>query len=395
MFNDSSNEESKFAKKKWYVIDSQTAKDKYNQNNSIKFETESIKSSIWDYSEAFILVTGDITVNAPFSTCKAEINDVFFWWSKSYLYCNAMYNLIEYSYNYSGTSGSLWQFKREEVPDNNVDLTLDNPQSFKYKAALVGKTTNAVNNTNSSVKNTKIVVPLKYLSNFWRSLEMPLINCKIRLELNWIEDDILSSAGDSAKFKIRDAKLHVTIVTLSAKDNVNLTEQLSSGLKRSVYWNSYQTIPAKVINKGANVYELLSASFQGVKILFVFPYVIAAGAANNETGIKDNRKYFLPRQKIENYNILIDRRSFYGQPINDLLKQNDEVRKVSTGQGDDYTTRYLLDYAHFEDNYRLIVVDLSKQKAFDVDPRAIQQIVFQEVAGGADSTKIRLFLKNK
>ena len=95
-----------------------------------------------------------------------------------------IYNLIEYSDNYSDTSGSLWQFKRHEVPNNNADLTIDNSQSFKYKAALVGKTANAVTNTNSSVKNTKIVVPLTDLSNFRRLLEMPLINCKIHIELN-------------------------------------------------------------------------------------------------------------------------------------------------------------------------------------------------------------------
>ena len=83
----------------------------------------------------------------------------------------------------------------------------------------------AVNNTNTSVKNTKIVVPLKYLSNFWRSLEMPLINRKIHLELNWLQDCTLSSDGRSAKFKIIDAKLHVPIVTLSTKHNVNLYQQ--------------------------------------------------------------------------------------------------------------------------------------------------------------------------
>ena len=102
-----------------------------------------------------------------------------------------MYNLIEYSDDYSDTSESLWQFKRDEVPANNVDLTTNNSKSFKYKAALAGKTTDAVNNTSSTVKNTKIVVPLKYLCNFLRSLEMPLTNCKIHLELNWIEDWIL------------------------------------------------------------------------------------------------------------------------------------------------------------------------------------------------------------
>ena len=88
-----------------------------------------------------------------------------------------------------------------EVPANNADLSIDNSKLFKYKAALVGKTADAVNNTNSSVKNTKIVVPLKYLSNICRLLEMPLINRKIHCELNWIEDWILSSAGDSVKLK--------------------------------------------------------------------------------------------------------------------------------------------------------------------------------------------------
>ena len=84
-------------------------------------------------------------------------------------------------------------------------MSINNSQSFKYKAALLGKTADAANNT-SSVKEPKIVVPLKYLSNFWRSLEMPLINCKVYLELNWIEDCILSSAGNTAKFAIADTK---------------------------------------------------------------------------------------------------------------------------------------------------------------------------------------------
>ena len=138
-----------------------------------------------------------------------------------------MYNLIEYSDSYSDTPETLWKFKRDEVPNNNADLTADNSQSFRYKASLVGKTANAVNNTNSSVKKTKIVVSLKCLINFWRSLEMSLINCKIHLKLNLIEDCILSSAGDTAKFKITDARLHVPIVTLSTKYNVNLTNQIN------------------------------------------------------------------------------------------------------------------------------------------------------------------------
>ena len=88
---------------------------------------------------------------------------------------------------------------------------------------------------------------------------------------------------------------------------------------------------------------------------------------------------------------MIGERNFYDQPINDLIKQYDEVRKVSIGYGDDYTTGSLLDYAYFKDNYRLIAVDLSKQKTLDADPRAIQQIVFQGVVGGENNTKIRLY----
>ena len=205
-------------------------------------------------------------------------------------------------------------------------MSVDNSQSFKFKATLVGNTLDAVNNRNSSVKNTKIVVPLKYPSNFQRSLEIPLINCKIYLELNWIEDCILSSDGDSAKFKIMDAKLYASIVTLSTKDNANLTKQLNDEFKRS----AYQTIPAKVIEKGRNIYGLLSALFQGAKRLFVLAYFIAPNDANSEAGIKNNKKYFLPRGEINNYNVLIDGRNLHDQPINDLIKQYDEIRKVST-----------------------------------------------------------------
>ena len=137
--------------------------------------------------------------------------------------------------------------------------------------------------------------------------------------------------------------------------------------------------------------EQLNASFQGVRRLFVLAYVADSGAANDEAGIKGNKKHFLPRGEIKNYNVLIHGRSFYDQPVNDLIKQYDEIRKVSTRYGNDYTTGSLLDYAYFKDNYRLTVVDLSKQKALGANPRAIQQIVFQGVVGGNYNTKRRLY----
>ena len=115
----------------------------------------------------------------------------------------------------------------------------------------------------------------------------PLINCKIHLESNWIEGCILSGAGDSAEFKITDAKLHVTIVTLYTNDNVNLTKQLSNGFKRPVYWNNYQTIPEKVIENETNIYELPSVSFQGVKRLFVLAYDLTSD--NNNEGVLSSK----------------------------------------------------------------------------------------------------------
>ena len=194
-------------------------------------------------------------------------------------------------------------------------MTIDNSQSFKYKATLLGKTADH-NDGKSFVKDAKMVVPLKYFSNFCVSLEMPLINCKVFLELNWIEDCILSSDRNTAKFAITDAKLHVPIVTLSTKDSANLTKQLNEGCKRSVYWNSYETKSAKVIEQGRNIYKLLNASFLGVKRLFVLAYFIAAPAASggntdDTAGTKNNKKYFFPKGEIKNYNLLIDGRNFY------------------------------------------------------------------------------------
>ena len=104
--------------------------------------------------------------------------------------------------------------------------------------------------------------------------------------------------------------------------------------------------------------------------------VLPDAHGNNVTNENSYRRYFLPRLRIKNYNVKIYGRNFYDQSINDSIKQYDEIRKISTGQGDDYTTGCLLDFAYFEKNYRLIAVDLSKQKALDADSRAIQQIIF-------------------
>ena len=242
--------------------------------------------------------------------------------------------------------------------DNNnpLNVALDNSRSFKYKASLLGKATDADGN-DRSLKNAKIVVSLKYLSNFCRSLEMPLINCKIHLELNWNNNCVMSGDNDNAEgdnreitSKITITKLYVPVVTLSTKDNVNLTKQLNEGFKRSVYWNENKSkIKTKTADDNNVTRFPLDASFQGANRLFVLALNNTDGNAN-KVERNSHRKYFLPRVDITNYNVLIDGRNFYQQPINDQIINYDEIRKIATRKGDDYTTGCLLDYQYFKDH---------------------------------------------
>ena len=167
---------------------------------------------------------------ASFTRCVTQVNDEHVETAKNLDIIMSMYNLTEYSDNYADSSGSLYQFKRDESPMNDNDsplnIALDNSTSFKYKASLLGKATDA-DGSDRSLKDAKILVSLKYLSNFFRSPEMPLINCKIHLELNWNNNYVMHGAdtyanGDNANnrettFKITSTKLYVPIVTLSDK----------------------------------------------------------------------------------------------------------------------------------------------------------------------------------
>ena len=185
----------------------------------------------------------------------------------------------------------------------------------------------------------------------------------------------MSTIADTT-FKITNTKLYVPIVTLSSKDNAKLVKLFREGFNRPVYWNEYQTkIHTKDLDNNNPIRFLLDASFQGVRRLFVLPLNNTDGD-NKKVKRDSDTKYFLPRVNITNYNVLTDGRNFYDQPINDLIKQCDEIRKTATGQGDDYTTESLLDYQYFKDHYNLIAIDLSKQKELDADLRAIQQIEF-------------------
>ena len=217
--------------------------------------TSSLESSLCDYSDAYILVTGNINIVggddnlkvafkncAPFKDYRTEINDTFVDYAEHINIIMPMYNLIEYSNDYSDTSGSLWNFKRDEII-GNINLKNNNSSSFKYKSNLIGNT--VADGVNRKKEGVEIVVPLKYLSNFWRSLEIPLINCEVELSLRWYGKCILSNAAGDSTFKITDAKLYVPIVTLKTEDYVKLSKLLTEGFKRSVYWNKYKVIPEK------------------------------------------------------------------------------------------------------------------------------------------------------
>ena len=275
-----------------------------------------------------------------------------------------MYNLLEYSDNYEDTTGNLYQFKRDEPPDDNGAVDADTT-SLKYKSI-------------DGDDNVKLVVPLTFVpfSNFFRSLEMPLVNCKVDLELSWTKDCVISSnnaaADNVVSFKNTDTKLYVPIVTLSTKYNSNLTKQLNDGFKRTVYWNEYKAVPATADAANDPYTKTLDASFHGVNRLLVLGFA----NGNNDPTRNEYRNYYLPRVDITKYNVLIAGRNFYDQPINDKIRQYDEIRKVATGKGDNYATGCLLDYKYFKDIYKLVAIDLSKQKELNAYPRAIQQIEF-------------------
>ena len=141
-----------------------------------------------------------------------------------------MYNLIAYSDNYQDSSATLYQYKRDEPPEANVvaDLTVNNSSSFKYKVSLLG---NPVAANNIARINVKVIVPLKYLSNFFRSLEIPLINCKISLNLTWKKECVLSNQNGTALFIINDTQMYVPVVTLSKEDNKDFIEQQNKGFQ--------------------------------------------------------------------------------------------------------------------------------------------------------------------
>ena len=196
--------------------------------------------------------------------------------------------------------------------------------------------------------------------------------------MTWNKNCLFSSVnganGNAIEFIINKTELYVPIVTLSTNDEAKLLKQLNTGFKRSIHWDKYQTI-YETKDQDNTYRRQLDGSFQGVNRLFALAFNNVEGNAN-QVQRDSYGKYYLSRVDIGSYNVIIDGRQFYDQPINNSFKQYDEIRKLATGKGDNYATGCLLDYEYFLNNYRLIAIDLSKEKELDGDPRAIQQIEF-------------------
>ena len=247
-------------------------------------------SDLCDYSDPYIVVKGNITLtktngrgiidirnrflasknNAPFTNCISKINNALIDNTEDLHVVMPMYNLFEYSKNYSKTTGSLRNYYKDEpndFPANNYDVNpITNSESFKYKCSITGKTSNANQEDGEDTepgnkktqKNLEIVAPLKHLSNFWRTLDMPLINCEVSLTLPWSENCVLTDiktqtaradrVGNPARpaingptnaiFQITDTKLYVPVVTLPTQND---TKQFRIGIKRSIKWNKYRS----------------------------------------------------------------------------------------------------------------------------------------------------------
>ena len=176
-------------------------------------------------------------------------------------------------------------------------------------------------------------------------------------------------------------KMYVPVVTLSKEDNKDFVEQQNKGFQRSIYWNEYKTKELVIEDADTNNFKYISLdpSFQGVNRLFVMASNKPAAANDDQFNKNNNRVYYLPRNDLNNYNVVIDGRNFYDNPIESDIEKYRELKKVMIGKGEDYTTGSLLDFDYFKKHYKLVAVDLSKQKELDADPRAIQQIEFKYI----------------
>ena len=375
-----------------------------------------LRSELCDYADAYILVSGTITVeadhigagvdenrdrknrplilknNAPFISCITKINNELIEDAEDLDIVMPMYNLLEYSKNYRKTIGSLYNYYTDELTndgdDNFANRNVVNPNAFKYKNKITGNSYNvdaAAAGYDANKEGTQAIelaIPLKHLGNFWRALNIPLISCEVSLELKWNENCVITSlenriinAGPpvlrgnvrtSATLSITDCKLYIPIVTLSKDDEIKLLTNLKSGFTREIEWNKYRSqMSAEAINNNLNI--LIDPTFTNVNRLIVLAYQTA-----------DDRRSFsqfhLPRVMVKDYNVIIDKLAFFDLPITTEEEAYEKIIDIS--KNNEYTTGNLLDYDYFKKYYKLIAIDLSKQQVLQENEDLIQQINF-------------------
>ena len=342
----------RFVTKKWIEVYDQS-QGNYNVNKEIRTKTSMLRSDLCDYSDAYIFVKGDITLegdndankrnknlvfknNALFISCISKINGIKIDNAEGLDVVMPMYNLLKYCKNYRKTSGSLWNHYRDE-PNDRLS---SNSESCKYKTSVVAKTPQ----NNDSLTNAKVVIPLKHLSNFWKSLNTPLINCEVELILTWSKNCVLADTttrdaeGDNPaivaptglEFKITDTKLYVPVVTLSKENDTQFLEQLKSRFKRTIKWNKYRSQMTDQPQNN-NLNYLINPTFTNVNRLFVLSFA--------KTILGDKRDsflhYYLPNVEIKD-SVLSDRKSFFDLPV----KNEEEAYKkiIEMSNNNDCTT---------------------------------------------------------
>ena len=303
-----------------------------------------------------------------------------------------MYNLLEYSRNYRKTVGSLYNYYRDELTNDNnnnfANRNVVNSNTFKYKNKIIGNTYNVdaaaagYDANKNGTQEVKIAIPLKYLGNFWRALNIPLISCEVSLELKWNKNCVITSlkqiqvdagppvvrdgAPTGASLAINDCKLYIPVVTLSKNDEIKLLTNLKSGFTREIEWNNYRSqMSTEAINNNLNI--LIDPTFTNVNRLFVLAY---------QTG--DDRQsfsqFYLPKVMVKDFDVIIDKLAFFDLPIKTNKEAYEKIIDIS--RNNEYTTGNLLDYDYFKKYYKLIAIDLSKQQVLLENEDLIQQINF-------------------
>ena len=292
-----------------------------------------------------------------------------------------MFNLLEYSKNYRKTIGSLYNYYRDELTNDNNDnfanRNIVNSEAFKYKNKITGNTYNVdagaqgYDVNKNGTQKIEVAIPLKYSGNFWRALNIPLISCEVFLELKWNKNCVITSleqrqvdAGPpvvrdnvptGATLSITDCKLYVPVVTLSKDDEIKLLTNLKSVFKREIIWNRYRSqMTTEAANNNLNI--LIDPTFTNVNRVFVLAYP----TANNNNNRQSLSRFYLPSAMVKDYNVIIDKLAFFDLPIKTEEEAYEKI--IDIGRNNEYTTGNSLDYDYFKKHYKLIAIDLSKQQ---------------------------------